>query len=149
MNMTPKMEDMEDPTQSGTVSLHSLGQLGLEEFFPIAIGVTEALAKLHATGKLHGQLSLANIRVNVNALPHPPKPQGNEEEILICLINASNSCNSCIVHYNIDKQTGPDLCFVAPEQTGRMQNRHVDERSDLYSLGIVFYSCLRGIYPFW
>ena len=36
---------------------------------------------------------------------------------------------------------------MAPEQTGRM-NRSIDARSDLYSLGVIFYEMLTGSLPF-
>jgi serine/threonine protein kinase len=36
---------------------------------------------------------------------------------------------------------------MSPEQTGRM-NRSVDTRSDLYSLGVIFYQMLTGVLPF-
>ncbi|MFY0533156.1 ATP-binding protein [Nannocystis pusilla] len=39
------------------------------------------------------------------------------------------------------------LPYTSPEQTGRM-NRSVDYRTDLYSLGIVFYEMLAGRRPF-
>jgi len=39
------------------------------------------------------------------------------------------------------------LPYCSPENTGRMQ-RAVDERSDLYSLGIIFYEMLTGRLPF-
>jgi serine/threonine protein kinase len=37
--------------------------------------------------------------------------------------------------------------YISPEQTGRI-NRQVDYRSDLYSLGVVFYELLTGELPF-
>ncbi|HTN90314.1 MAG TPA: AAA family ATPase, partial [Sorangium sp.] len=37
--------------------------------------------------------------------------------------------------------------YMAPEQTGRM-NRWIDERTDLYSLGVTFYEMLTGTSPF-
>ncbi len=40
-----------------------------------------------------------------------------------------------------------NLLYMSPEQTGRM-NRSMDRRSDLYSLGIVFYELLTGYPPF-
>ena len=40
-----------------------------------------------------------------------------------------------------------NLLYMSPEQTGRM-NRSIDRRSDLYSLGIVFYQLLTGQLPF-
>ncbi len=42
---------------------------------------------------------------------------------------------------------GVPLAYVAPEQTGRM-NRLVDDRSDLYSLGVTLYELLVGRPPF-
>lgn len=39
------------------------------------------------------------------------------------------------------------LAYMPPEQTGRM-NRSVDARSDLYSLGVIFYRMLTGHLPF-
>ena len=41
---------------------------------------------------------------------------------------------------------GP-LLYLAPEQTGRM-NTPVDQRTDLYSLGAMFYELLTGVPPF-
>ncbi|MCX6111341.1 MAG: AAA family ATPase, partial [Proteobacteria bacterium] len=39
------------------------------------------------------------------------------------------------------------LAYISPELTGRM-NRTVDHRSDLYSLGVIFYQLLSGRVPF-
>ncbi|ACS55852.1 multi-sensor signal transduction multi-kinase [Rhizobium leguminosarum bv. trifolii WSM1325] len=51
-----------------------------------------------------------------------------------------------------DQPVGPaiaaaDLAYISPEQTGRVK-RAVDARSDLYSLGVVFYQVLTGELPF-
>jgi serine/threonine protein kinase len=50
------------------------------------------------------------------------------------------------------QKVGPDqllenLPYIAPEQTGRI-NRAVDERSDLYSLGVVLYELMTRQLPF-
>lgn len=43
-----------------------------------------------------------------------------------------------------------DICDTAPEQTGSMEALSEDHRTDLYSLGIVFWTLLvgRGTMPF-
>ncbi len=39
------------------------------------------------------------------------------------------------------------LPYISPEQTGRI-NRWIDDRTDLYSLGVTFYEMLTGRLPF-
>lgn len=47
-----------------------------------------------------------------------------------------------------EKETIEDLCFYSPELAGRF-NRKIDHRSDMFSLGIVFYQLLTGQLPFY
>ncbi|WP_051516754.1 ATP-binding protein [Herbaspirillum sp. RV1423] len=42
---------------------------------------------------------------------------------------------------------GGDLRYMSPEHSGRTR-RHIDARSDLYSLGVIFYRLLSGHLPF-
>jgi PAS domain S-box-containing protein len=105
-------------------------------FLRVAIGIAAALGRLHALGLIHKAIRPANILVDVptgrawftgfriaSRLPREPQPP------------------------ELPEVTAGTLAYVAPEQTGRM-NRSVDQRSDLYALGVTLYEMLTGTLPF-
>ncbi len=105
-------------------------------FLRVAIGLAAVLRRLHARGLVHKAIRPANLLVNVatgqvwltgfgvaSRLPREPQPAEPTEVV------------------------AGSLAYVAPEQTGRM-NRSVDQRSDLYSLGVTLYEMLTGALPF-
>jgi len=105
----------------------------VERFLSLAIGIAAAVADVHRQGVVHRDLKPANILVHpatsevkladfglASRLPRGPQP--------VCLIEGS-------------------LPYLSPEQTGRM-NRAIDNRADLYSLGVTFYQMLTGELPF-
>jgi PAS domain S-box-containing protein len=105
-------------------------------FLRLAIGVAAALSKVHQAGLVHKDLKPGNILVNctdgvarltgfgiATRLPRERQTLAPPETI------------------------AGTLAYMAPEQTGRM-NRSIDSRSDLYSLGVVFYQMLTGVLPF-
>ncbi len=74
------------------------------------------------------------------------------------LIDAGNVCKICdlkrstkiIKNESVDNYSQADLLelpYISPEQTGRL-SQVTDSRSDLYSLGIIFYEMLTGMLPF-
>jgi diguanylate cyclase (GGDEF)-like protein/PAS domain S-box-containing protein len=109
--------------------------LQVEPFLVLASGITAVLAEIHKQGWLHKDIKPANIFTTTEgkaklggfgfASRLPREHQGLTP---------------------LEEMAGT-LGYMAPEQTGRM-NRSIDARSDLYSLGIVFYQMLTGQLPF-
>src|SRR5246127_1988260 len=114
-----------------------LGQpMELSRFLRFAIGLANALGKLHQRGLIHKDIKPANILVDLasgaawltgfgiaSRLPRERQSPAPPEFI------------------------AGTLAYMAPEQTGRM-NRSIDSRSDLYSLGVTLYEMLTGTLPF-
>ncbi|WP_437757895.1 AAA family ATPase [Sorangium sp. So ce1389] len=122
----------------GGVSLDRLleGPIPLERFFPLAVRLVEALAGLHRHDVVHKDIKPQNLLLN---------PTTGEVKITDLGI-ASRIPRELqhLAHVGLIEGT---LVYMAPEQTGRM-NRWIDERTDLYSLGVVFYELLTGVPPF-
>ena len=111
------------------------GSFQVEDFLVTAIDCCKALQKIHSQNTIVKNVSAGNI------LYIPSKMK-------ICFIDFSGAENTSkdqeSVHFaSIEEKMLP---FIAPEQTGRL-NQEVDYRSDIYSLGMVFYLMITGKFP--
>ncbi|WP_437637695.1 AAA family ATPase [Sorangium sp. So ce854] len=122
----------------GGVSLDRLleGPMPLERFFPLAVRITDALAELHRHHVIHKDIKPQNL------LENPETGQVKITDLGIACLSPRESQD--LARSRLIEGT---LAYMAPEQTGRM-NRWVDERTDLYSLGVSFYEMLTGTLPF-
>ncbi|MCB0656772.1 MAG: AAA family ATPase [Saprospiraceae bacterium] len=108
----------------------------IQKFLRIAIRIVDLTGQLHEKKFIHKDLKPQNIII------HP-------ETERICIIDFSHATRLT----QEKRQPSPPnqlqgtLPYLAPEMTGRM-NRIIDYRSDLYSLGIIFYELLLGHLPF-
>ncbi|MEL7145194.1 MAG: AAA family ATPase, partial [Bacteroidota bacterium] len=102
----------------------------------IAVSICQSLHQVHEKDIIHHDISSNNILIN--------------QEKETCLIDfglASNIDIKLDIGSTSEQQLAGTLPYISPEQTGRI-NHVVDQRSDLYSLGAVFYELFSGRVPF-
>ncbi|MEW9702721.1 AAA family ATPase [Paenibacillus sp. SI8] len=108
-----------------------------DAFLLIARAIAACIGKLHQQQTLHLDLRPEHIGVLSN---------GSEAYLIDSGFAARRSVDGYVrpSHYGILEKGLP---YCSPENTGRML-RTVDERSDLYSVGVIFYEMLAGRLPF-
>ncbi|MCA9662970.1 MAG: protein kinase, partial [Myxococcales bacterium] len=106
--------------------------LACAAFLDLALRITDALAALHSHGIAHRNLSPETILF---------EPGGRVSLTDFGVAGPSASAEASAGDVELS------FAYVAPEQTGRL-NRPVDQRSDLYSLGVVFFELMTGRPPF-
>ncbi len=111
-------------------------QFSLKEFLQIALGVTEAIAQIHAAHIIHKDINPGNIVFNPNT-----------GQIKIIDFGISTQLTQENTTLQNPQRLEGTLAYLSPEQTGRM-NRCIDYRSDFYSLGVTFYELLTHRLPF-
>ncbi len=109
--------------------------VNLNDFLIIAIQLVSALEKLHENGIIHKDIKPSNILLDPN--------------FKLKLVDFSISSKLSFETQNLVNPNVLEgsLAYISPEQTGRM-NRIIDQRTDFYSLGVVFYQMLTGKLPF-
>lgn len=114
------------------------GLLGMpvENLLALAIKISNELQKIHTAFIIHKDINLSNII-------------WNHESGQLNIIDFSISTKLSREHLEIrspNKLEG-SLAYISPEQTGRV-NRPIDNRTDLYSMGITLYELFSGQLPF-
>ncbi|KYG09948.1 hypothetical protein BE21_15110 [Sorangium cellulosum] len=126
---------LEDP---GGYSLRSLlgKPMPIGRFLRLASGIAGALAELHANGIVHGDIKPESFLVD-------------EATGRVALTNFELASPLSREHRKAKNPVLIEgtLAYMSPEQTGRT-SWAIDARSDLYSLGVMFYEMLAGRRPF-
>ncbi len=110
--------------------------ISLDLFLPLALQISRTLQEIHAAHVIHKDLNPNNIIVT-------------ETDHQVKLIDFSIATQLSQEKQEITSPEGLEgtLPYMSPEQTARM-NRVIDRRTDLYSLGIIFYLMLTKRLPF-
>jgi diguanylate cyclase (GGDEF)-like protein len=107
-------------------------------FLVLAVRIATALLEIHRGKVVHRNLKPGNILIH---------PESGEARIADFGCATTLACAQEESVTRLQEEVLASLPYIAPEQTGRM-NRGVDERSDLYVLGMIFYRMLTGRLPF-
>ncbi|MEA3278244.1 MAG: protein kinase, partial [Pseudomonadota bacterium] len=126
----------DDPGGYFLASRLGANAIDLPAFLESALGMAETLAEIHRAGVVHRSIQPASIYTD----PLTRK---------VRLAGFGSATDLPRTSQRVAPATIGDLslAYLAPEQTGRM-NRAVDRRTDLYSLGVVFYRLITGRLPF-
>ena len=111
----------------------------LDRFFDIAIALADAVAAAHAEGIVHRDLKPGNVMVD---------PDGRVKVLDFGLAKASDrlaeagAASNPFTAAQTEQGVIVGTCrYMSPEQA---RGETVDARSDIFSLGIVFYEMLTG-----
>jgi serine/threonine protein kinase/tetratricopeptide (TPR) repeat protein len=130
---------MEPVEGRSLVAVLAGGEVDRETFFEIAIALADAVAAAHARGIVHRDLKPANLMLTADgrlkvldfglAKSAPDAAPRDETQALVTALGHVVGTAS----------------YMSPEQAN---GRPVDERSDVFSLGIVLYELAAGRRPF-
>jgi len=111
--------------------IRQAGQLTVSKALSIAEQVCEGLAEAHKLGVIHRDLKPSNIMID------------NEGNARIMDFGIAHSIKT-------ERITDPEIIIGTPEYMSpeQVEAREIDQRSDIYSFGIILYEMLTGKVPF-
>jgi non-specific serine/threonine protein kinase len=117
--------------------------LPLKRFFELAIPMSDALSAAHEKGVTHGDLKPSNVMVSDDGLVKIldfglARIRKVPEE-------QADSSDATTVTLDLDGRFAGTMAYMSPEQ---IQTRSLDHRSDIFTLGIIFYEMATGRRPF-
>ena len=116
-------------------ALESKGKFSFERAVATIQQTVGALSAAHSNGIVHSHLNSENILL--------VKTTGNRETVKILGFGATGAEEN---NLTTDETPANNFEYLAPEQNSSASI--ADERSDVYSLGVIFYEMLTGELPF-
>lgn len=103
--------------------------------------VAEALQHIHAQGIIHRDIKPGNIMVLKNAV----REDGSVDPRGVRLMDFGIAAGKVLTRLTITGARIGTPVYMSPEQA---KGQRIDHKSDIYSLGVVFYEALTGQPPF-
>ncbi|RDI96524.1 serine/threonine protein kinase [Meiothermus sp. QL-1] len=116
-------------------------RLSIRSTVEVMIRVAEALQHIHAQGIIHRDIKPGNIMVLRNAI----RQDGSVDPRGVRLMDFGIASGKVLTRLTITGARIGTPVYMSPEQA---KGQRIDHKSDIYSLGVVFYEALCGQPPF-
>ncbi|MDX2006321.1 MAG: protein kinase [Meiothermus sp.] len=116
-------------------------KLGMRSIVESMSRVAEALQHIHAQGIIHRDIKPGNIMVLKNAI----REDGAVDPRGVRLMDFGIAAGKVLTRLTITGARIGTPVYMSPEQA---KGQRIDHRSDIYSLGVVFYEAVCGQPPF-
>lgn len=127
---------MRDDGGTSLADVLAQGRLSIDEAAHIGLGIARVLVQVHRQGIIHKDINPTNVLL-----------AGTPAQPLLIDFNIASSFAEEHPTFTHQTEIVGTLAYMAPEQTGRT-GRPVDQRSDLYALGVTLYEMTTGRRPF-
>jgi eukaryotic-like serine/threonine-protein kinase len=120
-------------------SLVETRRLTLEQSVQIIKQVSDALRYVHKQGIIHRDIKPGNVMVTKNAIKHDPNAQ--LELGSVKLMDFGIAAGRVLTRLTMTGARVGTPVYMSPEQA---RGNKIDHRTDIYSLGLVFYEMVTG-----
>jgi serine/threonine protein kinase len=114
------------------------GPLSWQEAVKIALQITRALESAHSVGIIHRDVKPANIMIRRDGIV-------KVLDFGLAKLTARDSIDNETREHTAPHRVMGTINYMSPEQ---ILGERVDERSDIFSFGVVLYEMLSGVTPF-
>jgi serine/threonine protein kinase len=141
------MEYVEGTSLRAVIDRHPSG-LAISQALTVFRGVLEALQAAHAVNVIHGDVKPGNILIAGD----PGAPDFSTRQVKLTDFGLArvrgnvlaSVMQSCTMEHEAHQQFGGTFAYMAPEQRDAGS---ADQRSDLFSAGVVLFEMLTGVRP--